>query len=63
MTFSSHHPYMIVVYKDGVSNMHTQDFIKEIHKAFTENHRFGLVKKIGYSSNVVHDQKFAKHRH
>jgi hypothetical protein len=45
MTFSSHHPYMIVVYKDGVSNMHTQDFIKEIHKAFTENHRFGLVKK------------------
>jgi hypothetical protein len=36
---------MIVVYKDDVSNMHTWDFIKEIHKAFMENHHLGLVKK------------------
>jgi hypothetical protein len=34
-----------MVYKDGVSNMHTQDFSKKTYKAFMENHQFWFVEK------------------
>jgi hypothetical protein len=34
-----------MVYKDGVSNVHTRDFTKEIYKALMENHHFWFVEK------------------
>jgi hypothetical protein len=34
-----------MVYKDGVSNVCTKDFIKKIHKALMKNHHLWLVKK------------------
>jgi hypothetical protein len=34
-----------MVYKDGVFNMHTQNFIKKIYKALMKNHHLWLVKK------------------
>jgi hypothetical protein len=43
MTFSIGFLIILKGYKDGVSNVHTWDFIKEIFEAFMENHH--LVKK------------------